>query len=357
MKKFLKTHRLLICLLSLPYIIVILSWLIHINYDVTLPATIDEIENVISIANETELDGSINVVSVYSYEKINILSYVIAKMNPYASIDLTNEDIIDNYDELYEGGVWQKKVSLYNAIIAGYHEAGMNIDYTFEGYIVHTKTNYLDDDLDIGDCITHINHEALTNDIQPIDLISKNRDLLPTLTFTIIKDYGTKNEKTVDVEITGKTTEQGYVFGFSAYALNIPLQTPDTPSFTINWHQVKSIGPSGGLLQSFYVYEKLTNATLSKGIKIAGTGTVDINGNAGPIGGITQKIYTAELSGVDVFFVPVSSPNYENDDSETNYIEAKKAYESLHNPHMKMVPVSSLGEIISFLKDFWGIEQ
>lgn len=356
MKKLIKNNRLLFFLLSIPYIIIILLHVIHINYDVTTIASIDEIENVISISNETQLNGSINVVSVYSYEKVNVLSYIIGKLNPYATVDESVKYTDINYDDLILGGTWQKKVSLNNAIISGYKAAGYDINYDFKGYIIHSKATYLDKDLAIGDVITHINGVSLSNETDPQTVIHDFVDSLPTLKFTVIKNYNTKQEEVKDVDVTAKKYKQDgkwyFSFGFSSYALNIPRQLADGPTFSINWSNVKSIGPSGGLLQSFYVYEKLTNATLSDGLKIAGTGTVDIDGNAGAIGGIRQKIFTANLSGVDIFFVPVSSKNYENDETETNYIEAKAAYETLHNPHMKMVPVASVYDIIDYLKTY-----
>jgi len=355
-KKFIKKHRVLIFCLAVPYIIIILFSIIHINYDVVSPASIDEIEDVIEISTESPLNGSINVVSVYSYERVSILNYLIAKLNPYATIDKSSDYVVTNYDDMILGGTWQKRVSLNNAIIAGYKAAGYDLDYDFVGYVIHSSLSYLDDNLKIGDIITHINGEELSNDVTPSSLLNKYKDLMPSIEFTVIKNYQTKNEKTLNVLV--KATEfnnefgKYYAFGFSAYALNYPKQNENAPSFRINWNNVKSIGPSGGLLQGFYVYEKLTDAHLSSGLKIAGTGKIDLYGNAGLIGGMRQKIFTAELSGVDVFFVPVTSKDYLNDSSEVNYIEAKNAYDSLKNPHMRLVPVWSLDEIIKYLTSY-----
>lgn len=360
MKKFLSKHKYLLFVLSIPYVLILVLAIVHIDYDVTTPATIDSIENVIEVENETNLTGSINVVSVFSYERVSLLGYLVGSTNPYAEVSKSVQYTDIDYNSLYLGGTYQKKVSLYNSVIAGYKQAGYNLNYDFYGYIVHNKTTYVDKDLNVGDMITHINGETLSNEVDISTLINKYAGNLPTLTFTIIKNFGTSSETTADYEITAKEFEKEgkkyFSFGFSVYPYNVPRITEGTPSFTIKFNNVNSLGPSGGLLQSFYVYEKLTGAKLSKNLKIAGTGTVDINGNAGPIGGIGQKIFTSELSGVDIFFIPVSSPNYMNDDTETNYIEAKKAYDSLKNPHMKIVPVWSLEEIVRYLKEYQGVE-
>lgn len=365
MIKFINKHKILFILIIFFDVLVLTLSLIHIKYDVTCPASIDSIENVINIENESSLDGSINVVSVYSYEKVNLLSYLLANLNPYVEVSESVEYYDISYNDMYKGGTIQKRVSLYNAIIAGYKMAGYDLDYSFVGYIIHTKLTYADDFLEVGDIVTHVNGQKLSNEYSLSQAITDNREQIVngidhSISMTIIKNYGTNSEKIVEQNIKTKEFDdegkKSYGFGLSVYAYNIPITTANSPSFQILWSNVKSIGPSGGLLQSFYVYEKLTGATLSSGLKIAGTGTVDIDGLAGPIGGIAQKIITAELSGVDIFFVPVSSPNYESDDSETNYRDALAAYNKLSNPHMKMVPVWSLAEIINYLTNYQNQE-
>ena len=60
-----------------------------------------------------------------------------------------------------------------------------------------------------------------------------------------------------------------------------------------------------------------------------GTGTVDKDGNAGAIGGIYQKVIAANLNKADIFFVPVSSMDYEIYSKESNYLEALESYQKL----------------------------
>lgn len=355
MKKFLYKHRVLFAFLSVPYLCILILALVNINYDLTTPAEIDSIEDVISINEESKLDGSINVVSVYSYERINLLSYLIGKCNPYVEISESSPYANVSYDVLYQGGVIQKRVSLYNSLIAGYKEAGYELKSKYCGYIVHYLTTFADSNLEIGDVITEINHKELSNTFTP-EMALRGIDK-PEVEMTIIKNFQKSDEKTITVTIKGielktEAEETVYSFGLSVYAYNIPMNTEGTPNFTIHWQDVNSIGPSGGLLQSFYVYEKLTGAKLSKGLKIAGTGTVDVEGNAGLIGGIGQKIITAELSGVDIFFIPVTSSNYVDNPKETNYLEAIETYKKLKNPHMKIAVVWSLASIIDYLEDY-----
>jgi len=63
-------------------------------------------------------------------------------------------------------------------------------------------------------------------------------------------------------------------------------------------------GPSAGLMFSLGIIDKLKPADLTGGKIIAGTGTIDDEGNVGPIGGIPQKLVGAKDAGAQLFLVP-----------------------------------------------------
>ena len=62
-------------------------------------------------------------------------------------------------------------------------------------------------------------------------------------------------------------------------------------------------GPSGGLIFSLGLIDLLTSEDLLKGRNIAGTGTIDVDGTIGPIGGVTEKIIGAKRAGASVLFI------------------------------------------------------
>ena len=65
----------------------------------------------------------------------------------------------------------------------------------------------------------------------------------------------------------------------------------------------KTGGPSGGLIFSLGLIDLLTSEDLLKGRNIAGTGTIDVAGTIGPIGGVTEKIIGAKRAGASVLFI------------------------------------------------------
>jgi PDZ domain-containing protein len=63
-------------------------------------------------------------------------------------------------------------------------------------------------------------------------------------------------------------------------------------------------GPSAGLIFATAVYDTLTPGALTGGHDVAGTGTINTQGQVGPIGGIQQKIVAAADAGAELFLVP-----------------------------------------------------
>lgn len=63
-------------------------------------------------------------------------------------------------------------------------------------------------------------------------------------------------------------------------------------------------GPSAGLAFTLAVLDVLTPGELTGGHKVAVTGTMDLDGTVGPIGGGAQKAITVRDSGYEVFLVP-----------------------------------------------------
>jgi Lon-like protease len=66
-------------------------------------------------------------------------------------------------------------------------------------------------------------------------------------------------------------------------------------------------GPSAGLMFTLGIIDKLRPADLTGGKIIAGTGTIDDDGNVGPIGGIPQKLVGAKDAGAQIFLVPADN--------------------------------------------------
>ncbi|MDO5501582.1 MAG: S16 family serine protease [Actinomycetia bacterium] len=66
-------------------------------------------------------------------------------------------------------------------------------------------------------------------------------------------------------------------------------------------------GPSAGMMFALGIYDVLTDGALTGGKDIAGTGTINADGQVGPIGGIVQKVFGANDGGSDYFLAPAAN--------------------------------------------------
>lgn len=354
MRKLLYEYRVLFIILVIPYLFIIVSSIVKVNKDLTVPASIADVSDSISI-NENDA-SNVNTVAIYSYTKINLLNYLIGLVNPYAEIEDTYEYNVIDYKENYYSGYIQKIVSINNALIAGYKTAGFNeivSKDSFKGYIIHTLMTYSPSELEVGDIIIEFNGINFTEDA----IENEFENSLENLEFIKDKTYKIKvqrNSEVLEFDISTnyfyeKDNKKISAFGIYTYSYNIPNKFEETSKLYYEIYNSNTLGPSGGLMQSLYIYEALTGFKLTKNVKIVGTGTVDAYGQAGFIGGIKEKVITAHYSGADIFFVPVSSMDPSIYQTEDNYCDALESYNKLKNTKMKLVPVASLYDVINYL--------
>ena len=65
-------------------------------------------------------------------------------------------------------------------------------------------------------------------------------------------------------------------------------------------------GNSAGLALTLSILDLVPPGELTGGLRVATTGTIDIEGNVGPIGGVIQKVAAAREAGIDLFLVPTT---------------------------------------------------
>ena len=121
-------------------------------------------------------------------------------------------------------------------------------------------------------------------------------------------------------------------------ALQYVKEYKTSPSVDIHFRRSES-GPSGGLITTLEIYNQLTKKDLTKGYKIAGTGTIEPDGSIGEIGGIEHKILGASKAKTDYFLVP-----------EANYQVAKN-YQKAKKLKIKLIKVTTIQEAIQKLEN------
>lgn len=66
------------------------------------------------------------------------------------------------------------------------------------------------------------------------------------------------------------------------------------------------VGPSAGLSFTLGLLQVLAHGDLTGGRRVAATGTMSVNGQVGPVGGVAQKTAAVEAAGATVFLVPAA---------------------------------------------------
>jgi len=92
-------------------------------------------------------------------------------------------------------------------------------------------------------------------------------------------------------------------------ALGVALQSVDPKidlPFAVKVNQGDIGGPSAGLMLALSVYDLASATDLARGRVIAGTGTIDLDGRVGEIGGIAEKVVGARRAGAMLFLAPAT---------------------------------------------------
>jgi PDZ domain-containing protein len=98
-------------------------------------------------------------------------------------------------------------------------------------------------------------------------------------------------------------------------------------------------GPSAGLAFTLGIIDVLTPGDLTGDLRVAVTGTIDLDGNVGPVGGGPQKAFAVRDDGYDVFLVPAD--------------EVEEVEEAIGDD-VQVIPVSSLDEALAALESLGG---
>lgn len=314
-----KKYKYFIPVVLIMYAILLFPLIKSTTFVVMLPGGLEEVNDLIEIKNPYKQKGTINSTYIISYRKSTIFQkFLCSKLDMATMYDEkdTGTTYISNID-------YSKQATLSNdssvimSIIKGYEQAGKYIDYEYKGIYVNLISEETKNML-IGDILLGSSKEEAIN--KYIDA-KNNHTGLEIL----------RNNKLITVY----PEETDIVYPYYDY---IVINDSD-PKYKIN--NTNTGGPSGGLLQTLYVFNALTEFDYTYGLKIAGTGTIEYDNSIGGIGGIEQKIYTAHYNSVDIYFVP-----------EDNYEDALNTYNKIINPKMKLVKVTTLEDAINYLKEY-----
>lgn len=313
----------------LAIVLIFALFMIELPYKIYAPGGMVDLSERVSVEEGQEYDGTLGMAYV-SMVKGSIpyllLSYVIPDWDivPESELKYDNETM----EEKIEADKISTEQSIDSAIIAAYRLAGKEIEIESENVHITYIDEQANTDLEILDVVKSVNGVEV-----------KSTEELKSL----IQNYGAGEEVKFLVERNGEEkechatlydTDDGVKAGV---ALTVTYNYQEEPEASITMKQSES-GPSGGLMMSLAIYNSLVDEDITKGKTVIGTGTIDIDGNVGAIGGVKYKLIGAVKNKADVFLVP--KDNYE----EAIEVKNEKGYD------ITILAVDTLSDAIESLE-------
>lgn len=311
------------------WFVVILLFFVDTPYLIYTPGSYIDLKTRLDVDTDNKTSGTFGMAYV-SVVKASPIFIGISYLNK--NWDLISKDKVKYDDETLKDAEKRDKISMdeavSNAKIAAFKEAlgTYNIDD------VHHIITYLDSndtELKLFDEIKSVDGITINN-LEDIRNVVATKQIGSKMNIEVIR-----NEKLITVSSSVYEIDGRKILGIS---LTDVYDVTTNPEVEIKIKSNES-GPSGGLMMSLSIYNSLVSEDISKGKKIIGTGTIDVNGNVGEIGGVKYKLIGAVKNKADVFLCP-----------KENYEEAVKVAKD-NNYGIKIVAVSTLKEAIEELEN------
>lgn len=211
-----------------------------------------------------------------------------------------------------------------SAVVAGLRQAGVEVT-TWPMVTSVSNSGPSNDILKPGDLIKAVDGKTTTS-VQRVQEIIASHHIGEAVLFTVIRN-GVVVRPTVTTRATVNNPDKPIV----GITLAIGYSYGPTVRFSID----PGIGgSSAGLMFALAIYDRLTRPELAAGQVVAGSGTVDSEGNVGAVGGVQEKIAAAVRDQATVFLLP-----------EPNCSDVGQA-----PPGIRVVPVTSLAEATKALQ-------
>ena len=303
-----------------------------VNYYIITGGGTSNVASRIKVEDNYKEKGSFNI-SYVEEIKGTVITYLFSYIMP--NWERENADIYKySVNESIEDIEFRSDLDLLsansNATYWAYKLANKQIEKTSSKLYVITKFDGFDTSLKVQDQVLSVNDKTY-------ETVDEYREYLQTLN---------ENEE-VEIKIIRNNKEQVIKSKLHKYQdkliLGVGLQIVNgyktNPNVNIRFKGSES-GPSGGLITTLEIYNQLTKKDLTKGMKIAGTGTIEEDGTIGEIGGIEHKLLGANASNTDIFLVPTGK----------NYKDAVK-YKKSKKLKIKLVEVKTIEDAINKLNN------
>lgn len=296
-------------LLVLGFVLIMVAG-VHVPYLATSPGPVTEVHGIITIDGEEtfESDGELYFLTISRpTQSLTLLELFEAWRDP--AVDIVDRDLFlppgQTTDQRRLQNLELMMSSQQIATAVALDRLGYEVGVVGTGALV---VEVLEDSGGFG--IVGVDDIVVAFEGEPIEFVDdlinavRARQVGDTVGLTVSRD-----NELIDLEVVlGESqTDPGLpVVGVSITQAGAAFDLPVDVSIDAG-----SVGgSSAGMMLTLAVYDLLTEEDITKGHRIAGTGTMSSDGEVGRIGGIKQKTYAAIGVGAEYLLVP--DGDYEN---------------------------------------------
>jgi len=320
-------------------LVVVLILVFPLPYYIESPGSAENLNHVITVDGKEDTQKGSFMMTTVQVQKANIVTVLFSLLDKNSEIVPKKQMLGDSnsaeYDRIQE---YNMENSKNEAIQIALELANIPYKKTYKGIYVLSVADYSSfyNKLEVGDLIQQLDGKSM---VESDDFVKTLKKMSIDQTISIGYERDHKEEK-----VNGKIIKLPKL-DRPGIGVTVVDQTAIDTDKDIQFKTNGVSGPSAGLMFSLELYSMLSHKDIKQGRNIAGTGTINDDGEVGDIGGIDKKVVAAEKAGATIFF----APNNKQDDGKTNYEEAKESAERNHLK-LKIVPVKTIQDAINYLE-------
>ncbi|WP_082137333.1 SepM family pheromone-processing serine protease [Lactiplantibacillus herbarum] len=327
-------------------LVVLALFLVPLPYYIEGPGSANNLKSFVTVKGHPDKRSGKFMLTSVAEAPARPITWLYAQLNPHYDVvsatDATDGQDAATYDKVQK---FYMQSASNEAIATAYASADQTYTKTYQGiYVLAVQTNSkFKKQIKVGDTITKVDGQHFNNATAYQRYIAK-QGVGHRVTLTFQHDGKTRHATAPLIKLSTKRAGIGI-------ALTDHVKVTTKIPAKVDAGEIG--GPSAGLMFSLQIYQQLTNQNLRRGRKIAGTGTIDGDGQVGEIGGIDKKIIAAKNAGATIFFAPYIKPTKAilalEEHHQTNY-QLAKATVKKYAPNMKVVPVTSFKQAVHYLQ-------
>lgn len=327
-----RTKKIYSRLIGIIFILFVVSNFIPTSFNVVEPGVALELSPIINVKDGYENQGDFLLTAVSSrravvwdYIYISLLEPDDKELESMAA-QLPEDMDMNEYIKIMGDLMEESKLQ---AQAVAFRKLGYDVSVSGEGAEVvevmkdGTAYNHLQKD----DLIIEIDGKEVEMAADAVNII-RNREIGDKVKIKVLRAGEVLNFTLETVELEGNKGNPsiGVLISSRGLEYDIPRE--------VNFDTDNIVGPSAGSMFTMEIYNQLTPNDITSGRRIAGTGTVNLDGQVGKIGGVRYKMMAALEAEADLFIVPAE-----------NYEEAEAA-----NIDLKIIKVETIDDIIKYLE-------